>query len=255
MLLDLWTDAQDRFKADMETAILDTLGGGARASRPFLERETGIETTVVKQDIEVTIAFNLNNPHTIQFADTLSSQLVREVTEETKKAIRQIIKRGAAGELTPLQQARRIRELVGLTDQQMVAVLNFQAALEFEGVAPALVRRRTERLYLRSLNQRARNISRTESIRSANAGQYNLWRQASEQGFLDTTKVAVKWTATEDDRTCDWCMSLDGKTVGFEEQFPGGTKRMANGSIKSLDPVLTPPIHPSCRCSLTLEFT
>ena len=41
---------------------------------------------------------------------------------------------------------------------------------------------------------------------------------------------------------CDRCAPLHEKVVGFEETYPGGTKKEPN--------VIAPPLHPRCRCTL-----
>lgn len=41
---------------------------------------------------------------------------------------------------------------------------------------------------------------------------------------------------------CPFCEPLDGTIIGFDENFPGATKRVPA--------VLTPPAHPACRCTI-----
>ena len=99
----------------------------------------------------------------------------------------------------------------------------------------------------RTPRYRATMIARTESIRAANM---SALRRYEERG------VRMKqWHATIDDRTCPFCMELDGKILNTTESyfnkgdqmtvFVEGTARRLNFNYQD---VLTPPLHPLCRC-------
>jgi SPP1 gp7 family putative phage head morphogenesis protein len=73
------------------------------------------------------------------------------------------------------------------------------------------------------------------TIRAANSGQREIWRQAREQGLIPDEQQR-QWIASGDANTCPICAALDGTTVGVDEEFDEGD----------------PPIHPQCRCTTTL---
>ena len=54
------------------------------------------------------------------------------------------------------------------------------------------------------------------------------------------------WVLTPDDRLCEICSAipdLNPDGVGLEETFD-----------TDLGPVLSPPVHPNCRCAVSLEI-
>jgi SPP1 gp7 family putative phage head morphogenesis protein len=76
---------------------------------------------------------------------------------------------------------------------------------------------------------RARLIARTEIIRAHHVATINEYRRADSEMNV---KVEVEFKATEDARTCEDCLSLDGKTFTLDE---------IEGVI---------PVHPGCRCTV-----
>jgi hypothetical protein len=100
-----------------------------------------------------------------------------------------------------------------------------------------------ERKYLR---HRSETIARTEALRTTNYGVQDAWRQAIEVGKADETLVRRKWKVAFDERTCDVCSPIPGmnnkKGVKFDQPFatPKG-------------PVMLPPLHPNCRCTVFLR--
>jgi len=129
----------------------------------------------------------------------------------------------------------------------LTALENLRRRLLMEERGPDYITRLLDEYRDRALWQRAESIARTETIRAANMGQQLLWRQAAGQGLLDQATTARKWIVTRDDRLCPSCQSLQGKIVGFEEQW-------ATRVGRTLTAVLTPPLHPMCRCAISLVF-
>lgn len=80
---------------------------------------------------------------------------------------------------------------------------------------------------------RAEMITRTETVRAFNMGNY----QAANDSGLDLKK---QWSTHEDERTCVTCNGLDGQVVGKDEHF----------TTYKGEQVLLSPAHPSCRCRI-----
>lgn len=190
--------------------------------------------------VGLALRFDLLNPRAVEWVRSHSAELVRQVSDETKIAIRRVIERAFLEEMPPEEAARHIRSLVGLTERQATAVDNLRRRLIEEGRSPKRVQAMTETYTRRLIRERARNIARTEMIRASSAGQQEVWRQAADQGLIDPTTARREWIVTPDDRLCPVCAPLDGKTVGLDEEFAPG--------------VLHPPLHPSCRCATALKF-
>ena len=75
-------------------------------------------------------------------------------------------------------------------------------------------------------------IARTETTNAANMASISVAQRAGRE-----TKT---WWAALDERMCDACNALHGKTVAIDEAFPGG--------------ILGPSLHPNCRCCLTFPI-
>lgn len=78
-----------------------------------------------------------------------------------------------------------------------------------------------------SASKRPINIARTETVRLANEGLKDLYRENNIKSY--------SWLTAIDDRTCPICMDLDGKIFLTNEGTTG---------------VNLPPAHSMCRCSI-----
>jgi hypothetical protein len=204
-----------------------------------------VAASLLASQTGIAISFNLTNPRAVQWARTQSSRLITEVGQSVKESVRQVIASGFTEGIAPRESARVIRELVGLTDRQSMAVVNYRFRLLEEGRAAEDVARLGTKYGKELLNGRALNIARTETIASSTNGQQELWRQAVDKGLLDPDKTQRIWLTAADDRLCPLCESLDEQAVGLEEPFI---------CPEDGESVMLPPKHPMCRCSCGLSF-
>lgn len=244
--------------ASVRTALQQTFLSGAQVALSQLPSK-----------LQVDIAFDLMNPKTVEFLQNYTFDLIRGITEQTKDAIQQTIITAFQQGGHPYEQAREIRDVIGLAPNQAKAVENYRAALERGGTSDlkdalsrALRDGRYDRSLLSALNNktgldqaridkmvdryrerfiqyRAQTIARTESLRASNKGQRALWQQAIDQDLLPQD-VEREWEVSGDERTCDLCNDLDGETAAMDEEFLPG--------------IMEPPDpHPDCRCTLKLS--
>lgn len=244
----------------LSTVLQNTAGAMGRAGADVLTEVTGIQAS-----------FNAIDPNVVMFARERAARLVVDVTEDVIEAVRIVIAAGAAEGLTTVQQARAIREVVGLppnwaeAPSRLASELRagrFTSSRRLSAIDKARIRKRlkegtiTEDFiseiqanYARSLtNRRALNIARTESATSANHGMRTGWRQAREQGVLseDVKRVVI---VTPDERLRTSHAAVPGMNkggVGLDEPFktPWG-------------PLMGPPWDPdpyNCRCGEGLIF-
>jgi SPP1 gp7 family putative phage head morphogenesis protein len=239
-------------------AVRDAYASGAREAIDQLPRSVSTE-----------LSFDMLSRQSLDFLASYEFSLIRDLTEQSKEAIRQVLVRAFEVGGHPREQAREIREVIGLTGRQEAAVENFRRALSSNdtlrgalsrslrdgrydrtllsalnsgrGLSQEQIEKMTTRYRERYLKYRAETIARTETIRAAMRGQREAWRQAEEQGLFGSKRVLRMWIASGDEATCEQCNSLDGETAGLDEEFEPG--------------VMEPPdTHPSCRCTVTLEF-
>lgn len=223
--------------------------------REVYEASRETSATQLARDLDVPATFNLAHPRAEAWAETVAAARVVQVSDETVDALRAMVTRGFREAIHPRDLARMIRgvkdaktgqyknSLIGLTERQSQAVWNYRTALEnddierSQDVEDRMVERYRDKLVL----QRAENISRTETIRAANEGTQEAWRQAKEEGWLRGNEQR-EWITTPDDRSCHSCLSMDGQKVDLDEEF--------QDEEGEFDPVMVPPLHPACRCSV-----
>lgn len=100
-----------------------------------------------------------------------------------------------------------------------------------------------ERKYLR---YRSEVIARTETMRTLNYGVQEGWRQIIEGGGASESLVRRRWSVAKDERLCEVCAPIprmnpkQGVAFGAPFSTPKG-------------PVMLPPMHPNCRCSVFIK--
>lgn len=80
--------------------------------------------------VGATFAFNQLNPRLIDWLQTYSLGLIRQINEGTKEGIRQYLVQGMQAGQNPRDVAREVRTVIGLTDRQAQAVKNFRKELQ-----------------------------------------------------------------------------------------------------------------------------
>lgn len=109
-----------------------------------------------------------------------------------------------------------------------------------EELGVAQIRRNIVERFVDFTPKQAERITRTEVIKTSNLGAQDAFEQSGQV-------EAKQWLATEDDRTDEACLELDGKIVGLEDNyFDKGDKFM--GIDLDYADVEYPPLHPNCRC-------
>lgn len=200
-----------------------------------------LATVAIAPNTQIAASMSQVNPAAVRAAEQQAARMVTRVSRETKNAIRDVIAESVKGGLTPQKAAQQIKPLIGLTAQQAKAVTRYRRELEAAGRAAADIDRLVERYTQQLLRQRARTIARTETQAAANAGQQAIWQQAQQNGLLPEN-ARRRWIVTPDDRLCPNCAPLDGQTAKLNEPFH-----------TAFGPVMNPPLHPNCRCAMSLD--
>lgn len=169
--------------------------------------------------------FSITNPRAIEWARSRSSALITEIGSSTRETVREIVTSGLRDGKAPRVIAREIGSYVGLRSDQLETLRKFEAG----GASESQVAKRAKQL----LRQRAELISRTETMRSSNAGLREMWHQAVDNDLLPSD-VKREWIATIDERTHEEHAELDGEQIGLSESFSFGYE---------------PGEEPNCRCS------
>lgn len=172
-------------------------------------------------------------------------ELIVQLSEAQHEAIREILRIYILEHpLSPYDLAKVIKPLIGLTSSEAVAVARYRESLVKENLSENVIENLTNKYAEFLLEKRALRIARTELSYAYNRGQLEAIREAKANGFF-RGEVIKTWLTAGDERTCEFCQSLDGEVVGLEETYPGATKREQE--------ILTPPAHPMCRCTVIYE--
>lgn len=185
-----------------------------------------------------TMRFDLTNPAAVRAVDSEVANLVREITEESRGAIRDLVRQSIQGSFDVHQLARQVRGSIGLTSRYALAVDNYQQSLVDGGMPMGRAMTRAQAYADRLLRHRAETIARTEVIRATSAGQQAVWNDAQAEGLLPIDAKRI-WIVTPDDRLCPICLAMEGQIVGLQEPFQSA----------DVGPVDYPPAHVSCRCA------
>jgi len=187
------------------------------------------------EKLKAELRFDLLNPRAVEFINQHTGELITQITEESRQAIRAIIRQAFEEGGHPYEQARKIRNYIGLTERQMRAVDNYWRRLAEDGTRPLKqVNEMADNYAKRLLRRRAELIARTETMAASNYGVRECWSQAVEEGLLDPNEVEREWIYTPDERACERCEEMDGKRAPINGTYEGG--------------IVGPPLHPACRC-------
>lgn len=180
------------------------------------------------------------------------AEFVTAISDQAREAVQTILMRGQAERWAEAETARVLRATIGLTAPQAAANVNYYQKLKDDMTAAhprtsaakieQVAREKAAAYAARQHRYRANVIATTESAYAYNKGVHESTRQAIQQGFMGPC-VKV-WSTAGAERTCPHCRALDGKKVGFDENFPFETKLQMDGIRQ------TPPAHPRCRCAV-----
>lgn len=249
-------------QAKLQRALVAIFQGAASAS--------GTLSLQQLQAHGVTITFNATHPDVVRFAREQAAELVKDVPKQTKQIIAEVIARGAERGLTVEQQARAIRETVGLppnwanapaamadelrageisaaTSRRMSAVMKqkIRSAARNDQITETFIKRMQAEYTQSLINARALTIARTETLRASNFGITQSWWQAQQAGDLPGGVKRV-WLVTHDSR-------LSPQHARIPSMNPYG--RGLNEPFFTTEGIhMYPPSRPNCRCTVGLIF-
>ena len=181
----------------------------------------------------------------VDWLDRRTAELVVQVTEETRAAIRDVVRANYLNWIgTDVRtMARDLRPIVGLTRYQAQVVQNYRARLEAEkarGIyrSPAEIERMVANKAERIKRYRCRLIADTESVFAANEGALAVYR-------ANPAVTAKQWYVTSDN-PCPECAALDGQILGLDEVY--AKVEVKKNGVPEWRDVIVPPLHPNCGC-------
>jgi len=204
-----WETISEEGKVMVRPATLDIVDSGGKAADKVLRAK---------------VPFDKLNPEAVKAADKICAEMVREVTGETKKALRSYISAGIREGKSMDRIARELRPLVSLTKHQTDSVVNYRNLLREK--SPRLpeksVNKKVERYAAKTQRRRVQTIARTEAARAQNTG------YALSMGDMGVEQLEFSVASG----CCKLCESMN------ERKYP---PEKAGAVI---------PVHPNCRCCM-----
>lgn len=252
----------------MATATGSAIDDAAR------QAQTWLNTGAI---LDVVVSFDRSNFRASQAFDDMGLQKVKQFNDEQLAATRQAIARGIQSGINPRDMARDFRQSIGLTRRQEAAVDNFRKLLEtgskeattrrlmngrdiktFENALKAgreltasQIDKMVERYRVNYVAYRAEVIGRTEALRAANEGSQLMFKQAIEQGGLQSNEIVRSWVTGKDERVRPSHAAMQGQLRdldtpflsgdGFQLMYPGDPNAPEKETIL-------------CRCAVTMRL-
>lgn len=224
------------------------------------------------------IVFDQVNLNAVAAMQATRLELIREFTNEQRKATSMALISGVEAGTNPRAAARNFRDSIGLTSNQWTHVASYRAALERVGVddeaaqnalgralrdgrGDAQIMRAARegrrlkaekidwlvsRYTARYVKHRAEVIGRTEALRAVNQGNEEAFRQAIASGVIRADQLDRTWRTRLDGRERRTHLLLNGQKAEWGE--PWVTE---NGPIKYPgDPDAPAKETIQCRCAI-----
>lgn len=108
------------------------------------------------------------------------------------------------------------------------------------------LRKRVETVFTDLSAYGAERIARTETIWA--------WNEGARQGYKQSGVVEkLQWVSSGDQRSCDFCLDMDGRIVGINDSFfdKGDSYEVNERTLDfEYEQVDHPPLHCNCRCCI-----
>jgi DNA-binding transcriptional MerR regulator len=180
--------------------------------------------------------FDYVDPRALERIEKYGADDVVDIDASTKQAIRSIVREGYETGITPRNQARQIRALVGLDERRAETLRKYSENLFSKGRSEARVWALVEKRGRVLLNARSLTIAVNEtSEASAQAGYWST-KSACARGVLDPNEYEGYRIITPDERLCTRCSGISGEA----RQIPDGTYESTGSN--------TAKVHTCCRC-------
>lgn len=239
-----WTEIERRLASMQEAGdVADSVAWQEYDPRTYLEEtlfplaselSAAAIADVVGQG--TSLSFTVTDPNALKWLKQYGAEEIKYISDSQRKAIKDIVTRGYADGVTYQQQAREIKQLIGLDPRRAEAVQRMRAKLLERGlISDEKIDRRAARYAEKLLNQRARNIAVQEATTAGARAFYETTADACSRGILDPHIYEGYRIVTGDERLCAQCSGLAGEA-----------RRLPDGAYQSGS--VTPKLHALCRC-------
>jgi len=213
---------EDALESGTIATVLDEVERGAALFAAQTEAVTALVANEVAEQLskklDVVVTYDGTNERAVAQLRSNRQRVIHAMREEAWEVMADGIKSGT----NPREQARAIRDSIGLTPKQAEWVRSYRRRLEtldrgalgmelrdarYDGtvrraideakpLTAKQIDKLVERYYQRALRYRAEVISRTETMSAVHAGQHEAYQQAIDDGTLDADLAIQTWPGT-----------------------------------------------------------
>lgn len=180
--------------------------------------------------------FDYVDPNALKWIEEYGAKDVKYISDASKEAIRSIIRNGYENGVTVRNQAKQIREHIGLDPQRSETLQKYAENLFARGKSEAEVWRLVEKRGKALLMSRANTIAVNEASEAAGRATYQSTKSAVERGVIDANLYEGFRIVTADERTCEICNAVAGES-----------RKLADGVYPSSGSQIAKK-HTRCRC-------
>jgi hypothetical protein len=182
------------------------------------------------------LSFTVTDPNAIKWLKDYGAEEIKYIGQSQRDAIKKIVTDGYRDGITYQQQARQIRDSIGLDPRRAEVLRKYSDNLFSKGKSEEEVWRLMGRKGAALLNARAKTIAVQEALTAGARGFYETTADAVRRGILDPNIYEAYRIVTGDERTCPKC----GGLIGESRRLPDGVYQ-SSGDV-------TPKLHMKCRC-------
>lgn len=241
-----------RAAARLGGAWAETYTTAARQTSGFLNANVG----------DIIVDFDQTNARAVRAMQENQLRLIREFTEQQRRATNQAMVRGMQDGLNPRAQARAFRDSIGLTETQERWVDNYRKNLtqmdrnalnralrdrRMDGIvqraidtgqplSEAKIDKLVKKYRERMLKYRSEVIARTESLRSTHAGVREMYEQAIQSGELDPRQIMHRWNTAGDERVRNLNTSQTSHVTMHGQERQHGLPFVSGAGNMAFDP-------------------
>ena len=223
--------------SELETAIAD---GQLNELIDWQERYAEVVNNTLAPMWATAMASDDSDWYVKAWLKTHGGELITQLSEESRRAVAAIILHGQAERMLPRDMAKQVRPLIGLTELQAQANVNYRekvyrtyienGATSF--VAAAQADKAALKYAGKQHRYRAETIVHTELAFAYNRGAHMGVSQAIAGGLMGRCEMV--WSTAGTNRVCSRCLALKDTVVGHTDESG----------------VTLPPLHPRCRCAI-----
>lgn len=261
---------------DINPQLLNQFGNEFADAIRIAGVAAGIEITA-NTPPSIVVSFDQTNERAVQAMQQSKLNAITGFTQAQREATQEALAYGIQNGLNPKEQARMIRNSIGLTANQVRAVNNYrdlliansrevfnrklrdrrfdrsiERAISTEtALTTEQIDRMVERYTERYIKYRSEVIARTESLRSAHQGTEEMYFQAFQDGTLNAEDLVQTWVTASDERVRTSHSPMNNQKADIGEDFVSGQGARLRYPG---DPSAPAQETVQCRCVKTVKF-